>query len=139
MTLQQVFLINKDLNMSKERIENEILKGYEQYCGEIQRIKSNLRLRLNSEHMNRMNDNYNEFNTGPYDNNIIYNVPMNEIFIKIGTLGLFNEMLPEQKLWYDIIFDESISKIGIQCMTGIIIEPIAEEIVQHHFKRLEVL
>lgn len=139
MTLQQVFIINKDLNMDKNSIEKEILKGTELYFSKIRQIKSKLSIGIYSEYMMKMNDIYDEFNNDVCDNEIIYSASSNEIFINIGTLNLFNEMLPKQKLWYDIIFDKSISEILVKCMTGIIFEPLDKEIVQHRFKHLKLL
>ena len=139
MTLKQIFIVNNDLKMGKGKIEKEILKGHELYFNEINKIKSNLINGFHSEHTIRMNDNYNEFNNDVYDNEIIYSASSNEIFVNIGILSLFNEMLSKQKLWYDIIFDKTISEIPVKCMTGIVIEPFDEELVQHHFKHLKLL
>ena len=139
MTLQQVFIINKDLNMDKNSIEKEILKGTELYFSKIRQIKSKLSIGIYSEYMMKMNDIYDEFNNDVCDNEIIYSASSNEIFINIGTLNLFNEMLPKQKLWYDIIFDKTISEIPVKCMTGVIFEPLDKEMVSHRFKHLELL
>lgn len=139
MTLKQVFIINSDLKMDKNKIEKEILKGNELYYNKIKQIKSKLSIGIYSEHMMRMNDIYDEFNNDVCDNEIIYSASSNEIFVNIGILSLFNEMLSKQKLWYDIIFDKTISEIPVKCMTGIVIEPFDEELVQHHFKHLKLL
>lgn len=139
MTLQQVFIINKDLNMDKNSIEKEILKGTELYFSKIRQIKSKLSIGIYSEYMMRMNDIYDEFNNDVCDNEIIYNVPIKEIFMRIGILSLYNEMLPEQKLWYAIMFDKTISKKGSECLTGVIIEPMENQTISHHFRHLKLL
>ena len=139
MTLKQVFLINKDLNMDKNKIEKEILKGNELYYNKIKQIKSKLEIGIYSEHMMRMNDIYDEFNNDVCDNEIIYSASSNEIFVNIGILSLFNEMLSKQKLWYDIIFDKTISEIPVKCMTGIVFEPLDEQMADHYFKHYKLL
>lgn len=139
MTLKQVFIVNSDLKMNKNKIEKEILKGYELYFNEINKIKSKLSMGTYSEHMMRMNDIYDEFNNDVCDNEIIYSASSNEIFVNIGILSLFNEMLSKQKLWYDITFDKTISEIPAKCMTGIVSEPLDEQMADHYFKYLKLL
>ena len=129
MTLKQVFIVNSDLKMGKGKIAIQVAHGEVFY----------MRKKFTGHDYGRIYENYIDWMKDGLMKKVVLKATQEEMLILIGIIELVNECRTKNNIWYDIIFDKTISEIPVKCMTGIVIEPFDEELVQHHFKHLKLL
>lgn len=138
MTLQQVFLINKDLNMKMNDIVIQVAHAETLYMDKVLNYdcnKCNLQIKCSECTF----DKYCDWIKFDLMEKVVYKATTEDILTFVGIMEVFNTCISLSSTWHKIVFDKQLSNIAIDAMTCIVLEPIENQMANHYFKHLELL
>ena len=129
MTLKQVFVVNSDLKMGKGKIAVQTAHGETLYMDK----------KFKGHDYGKIYDNYIDWMKDALMKKVVLKATQEEMLTLIGTMKLFNNIMPKYNIWFDIVFDKGLTQVPADSMTCIVFEPLDEQMADHYTKHYKLL
>jgi len=142
MTLKQVFIVNSDLKMNKNKIAVQVAHGEVNYMARFlsdymeREIFNDIKGEINETNMIKQ---YFDWVKDGLMKKVVLKATQEEMLVLIGTIKLFNECISKNSIWFDIVFDKGLTQVPVDSMTCIVFEPLDEQMADHYFKHYKLL
>ena len=138
MTLKQVFVVNKDLGMKADKIAVQVAHGETLYMSEIGACKCVSMVHDLEDKEHQMKDRFKEWTKDGLMKKIVFKASQEKMLLLIGALQAMYD-IDDDDLWFDIVFDKSLTQVPTDSMTCIVFEPLDEKEADHRFGHLKLL